>query len=177
MWTWIVSIRASAHRIQEIELWHVTRAMIIGERFMGYLAQLVSAIAFRENSAMDVQFYFYPLQCRWKSFQLRKCGIDQCSMNLPAKMYSNTNIPPNNWWGIHKELRELGLSRNSLLVVVVVVVAVAAVAAAVVVVCSLNIKWKSTTVLYESTRSRTIWLVSCFRLLNMDIGHGAQLAH
>jgi len=39
---------------------------------MGHLAKPAFAIAFGENSAIDVKFYFYPLQCHRESYQLRR---------------------------------------------------------------------------------------------------------
>jgi len=91
-----------------------THALIVWGRFMGHLAKPAVTFAFGENSAIDVKFNFYRLRCRRKSYSLRKPIVGQRTTTLPAKLYSNTNVPWNNHWAIHEELQELGVSPQQL---------------------------------------------------------------
>jgi len=45
-----------------------TRTLIVGGHFMDHLGKPTFAIAFGDNSATNVEFYFYPLQCHRKSY-------------------------------------------------------------------------------------------------------------
>jgi len=94
--------------------WTTTCALIIGGSFMGHLAKSAVTTALGKNSAIDVKYNFYPLQCRQRSYWLRRSTVGRRFRTLPAKLYTNTNVPRNNWWPIHDQLQELGVSPQQL---------------------------------------------------------------
>jgi len=71
---------------------------------MDQLSKL-SPLHLGKNSAIDVNFHPYPPK---ESLIENEWG--QPTMTLPAKVFSNTNIPTNNQPPIHEELQNLVVS-------------------------------------------------------------------